>query len=80
MIIFSFSEGPYKATKKYKHLREILKEIPSLRKKMEIFDDIFGRLYSRVDYKYHCLVEFALIKASEVRIKITAKDLLEESE
>jgi hypothetical protein len=60
MLIVSYTEGRHKEFKKYKHMREILKEVPSLKPKLELFDDIFSRLYSRVDPRYYSLIEFAL--------------------
>ncbi len=62
MLIFSYKEGRSKEVK-FKHLREVMKEVPSLRGKVSLFDDIFGRIYDRVDCKYYCLVVFALEKA-----------------
>ena len=56
----------------------MLKEIPALRQKIGLFDDIFGRVYFRVDYKFYCLVVFALKKAEDVRIKVTEKDFFNE--
>ena len=63
MLIVSFIEKKEQTSKKYYHLREILREVPSLKSKFDLFDDIFGRFYCRVDPAYHCLVVFALVKA-----------------
>ena len=63
MLIVSYYEGKMKQFKKYKHMREILKEVPSLKTKVDLFDDIFSRIYSRVDPTYYSLVVFALQKA-----------------
>lgn len=58
----------------------MLREIPALRKKKDLFDDIFGRIYRRVDYKYHELGVFALKRAEEVKMKTVLKDILDESD
>jgi hypothetical protein len=63
MLIFSYYEDRRRQNYRYKHLREVMKEVPSLKRKVMLFDDIFGRVYERVDCKYFCLVVFALEKA-----------------
>jgi hypothetical protein len=79
MLIFSYKENKNKGDLKYKHLREILKEVSNLRQKRDLLDDIFGRIYSRVDPKFKGLVVFALEKAEEIHLRFTRKELMNES-
>lgn len=79
MLIFSYKENKNKGDLKYKHLREIMKEVSNLRQKRDLLDDIFGRIYSRVDPKFKGLVVFALEKAEEIHLRFTRKELMNES-
>ena len=69
MLLFSFLDE--KNQNCIKHIVEMIKEIPTLRYKGRMFDDIFGRLYERVDNKYHSLVCFALERVKETGLKTT---------
>lgn len=80
ILIFSFYDNYTKKDLKYKHLKDVMKDIVSLRKKVSLFDDIFGRVYRRVEEKYYALTVFAVAKAEEQKIKILESDLLNYSE
>lgn len=65
-IFFEYQKKPtYLSTfpKEVKHLRWIFREMPHLRKKRGIFEDIFGKVYTKMDKKYLNLINIALLKA-----------------
>lgn len=58
----------------------MLKKVPALKHKKTLFDDIFGRLYDRVDAKYSCLLEFAAAKCKELKINFNKVSCVNQSD
>ena len=77
MIVAVFYE---KNVRKQMFMKNFLKKLPLIETKIGVFDDVFGRIYSRVDPRYYCLVSFALRKANISSLKTTQRSLMHEDD
>jgi hypothetical protein len=69
MLLFTYTDK--ERGKSLGYMVDMMRLAPPLRHKSRMFDSIFGRLYERVDNKYHSLVCFALERAKFTGFKTT---------
>jgi hypothetical protein len=50
-------------------LRELLKKSKNSKEKRPLFEEIFGRLFSKVPNKFHKLAVFGIEKGKELKLK-----------